>query len=492
MENKEIQIRFSDIAASFLKSIVLILVVTIVLGTAMAGFGVYRAKRVKVDPSIQETINTLNKDVTSKQESVHRLEDSNKTILNVNIPYTEKKVARDEKLTQSRRQYIEESIFSNIDPFNCGVSRVSFAIDIPVPEDAKEEYAQYRTEELGRLVNACVQMYPLSDANMAKVKSIIGSDVEKKYIDELISIENSKDEMVKITVVHNDPEIAKKVTDYLFDQLSAEITSISPDAIITVVSSNTGTEVNWSMNNTQVSYQDSLLLAEKNLASDQESITSSYKTIEDNKKSIEDINEEIKKINDDIASNQKKLNAVIAKKDLLKSAIKFGLVGAVAGLALACAYVYVRDVLGGKVRNRNNILSRYSYPLLGALPGSKKYIFDKTVKRLEGDSVYEKKDIIASSSASILAAVAADGGKTCLIGPVDAKDPSFADLLKSLKGRVEYKGNILSGSEAIKNLEGYDKVILVEKRCASRYDSINEEISRIRALHKDVLGFVLL
>ena len=126
------------------------------------------------------------------------------------------------------------------------------------------------------------------------------------------------------------------------------------------------------------------------------------------------------------------------------------------------------------------------------MPGSKKYLFDKTVKRLEGDSIYEKKDIIASSSASILAAVEADGGKTCLIGPVDEKDPAFAELLKSLKGKVEYKGNILSGSEAVKNLGNYDKVILVEKRCESRYDAIAEEISRIRAVHKDVLGFVLL
>ena len=100
--------------------------------------------------------------------------------------------------------------------------------------------------------------------------------------------------------------------------------------------------------------------------------------------------------------------------------------------------------------------------------------------------------ILASSSASVLAAVSADGGKACLIGPVDAKDPALADLLKSLKGQVEYKGNILSGSDAIKNLESYDKVILVEKRNNSRYDSINEEISRIHALKKEVLGFILL
>ncbi|MBO4473536.1 MAG: hypothetical protein J5750_01345, partial [Clostridiales bacterium] len=201
---------------------------------------------------------------------------------------------------------------------------------------------------------------------------------------------------------------------------------------------------------------------------------------------------DLKTLNATLAANERKLNLTTSKRDLLKQGIKFGLIGAVLGLVFSCVVIFIKDFLGGKVRARNSILSRYSYPLLGVMPSSKKYIFDKTVKRLEGDSVYEKKDIIASSSASILAAVAADGGKTCLIGPVDAKDPSFSDLLKSLKGRVEYKGNILSGSEAIKNLEGYDKVILVEKRCASRYDSINEEISRIRALHKDVLGFVLL
>ena len=492
MENKEIQIRLSDIVASFLKSIVMIVVITILFGAALAVFGAYRVKKPTADPSIQTTIDVLNKDITAKEESIKLLQNSNSTIMNVTIPYAEKRIAHAESLTDSRLTYLEESIFNNIDPFNCGISRITFAIDVPVPEDAKEDYAQFRTEELRRLVAACTQMYPLSDANMTKVMSLMGTKADPKYVDELINIESISDSMVKITVVNSDPNIAKKVADYLFEQVSASVASLSPDAVISIVSANTGVEVNWEMHTAQAAYQDSILLAEKNLASDQESINLSNKQIEENNKIIGEYSTELQTLKKDVESYQKKLNTSTSKKDILKSAIKFGVIGAFLGLVLSCVLVFVKDFLSGKVKTRNGILTRYSYPLLGAMPSSKKYIFDKTVKRLEGDSVYDKKDILASSSASILASVAADGGKTCLIGPVDAKDPALTELLKSLKGRIEFKGNILSGSEAIKNLENYDKVILVEKRDASRYDSINEEISRIQALKKDVLGFVLL
>ena len=79
-----------------------------------------------------------------------------------------------------------------------------------------------------------------------------------------------------------------------------------------------------------------------------------------------------------------------------------------------------------------------------------------------------------------------------MVGPIDEKDPNFSEMAKALKGKIEYKGNILLGTEGIKNIDGYDKVILVEKRNSSRYDAINEEVSRIRTLRKDVLGMVLL
>lgn len=492
MENKEIQIRVSDILASFLKAIVPIVLVTVFFGGLLGVWGIYRARKVSKDPNLQKTINTLKTQIEDKNTALKHLTNANDTILNETIPYLETKIDVTKKRLESQKAYLSESIYYNINPYDCGISRIAFTIDIPVPAEAQQEYAQFRSTELSRLVNTCTKMYPLSDADMVQMRNLFHSEADAKYIDELVSIVNTHNEVIEIRVVYTDSAVAKKVADYLFEYVTTQLKELSPDCVISTVSSYTGNEVNMDMNKSQTSYQNEILTSDKNLAADRDLMTQSYNTYDTNKKSIEDLNKEISSLNSSLASNERKLTQSISKRSLLKSGIKFGIIGALIAMVVSCVCVFVKDFLGGKVRSRNSLLTRYSYPLLGVMPGSKKYLFDKTVKRLEGDSIYEKKDIIASSSASILAAVEADGGKTCLIGPIDEKDPAFSDLLKSLKGKVEYKGNILSGSEAVKNLGSYDKVILVEKRCESRYDSIAEEISRIRAIHKDVLGFVLL
>ena len=66
MENKDIQIRISDIFASLLKSIVLIVIVTIIFGALLGAFGAKRAKNAKIDTAtIEEDITKLKKDIDS-------------------------------------------------------------------------------------------------------------------------------------------------------------------------------------------------------------------------------------------------------------------------------------------------------------------------------------------------------------------------------------------------------------------------------------------
>ena len=492
MNSSEIQIRFSDVMAAFLKSLLLVFCVMILSCALCASFGAYKAKHVSIDPTLNEKIATLKKNIGDKKDLVSRLEKESNTFENISIPYTEKKVERDMSLNSTRREYLENSLFYDIDPFNCGTSRVTFAVDTALPEVASEDFAKTRSDALRRISAACTMMTPFSDETMETIRYLMNTTADKKYVEELISIESKDDQFVEICVYNKDPEIAKKVADYIYQKIIYELSLIDPNCTTTVISSFTGYEVNWEMNTTHVSFEDSLLLAEKQLATDQDSIAKMYTTIDENNKKIEDTNTEIKTLENSLASNQKKLNNVIASSSVKKSMIKYGIIGLILGFVLACALIYVRYVLGGKVRNRSDLLTRYPYPLLGVLPSRKKHLFNRWIKRLEGDSLYPDKDVISSAAANILAVTSSEEGKICMVGPIDEKDPNFSEMAKALKGKIEYKGNILLGTEGIRNIDGYDKVILVEKRNSSRYDAINEEVSRIRTLRKDVLGMVLL
>lgn len=493
MEEKQITIKLSDIIAAFLKSFCLILALTVLFAVLGAGFGVYRARNASVNSASYEAkIIDLNKNIDLKNADIRKLQNSNQNYLEVEIPYIQERINSDRILTESRRAYLEESILYNTDPFNCGTSRVILALDSIIPESAYEDYADYKADEMLRIVNACTMMYPCSEDTLKEVGKLMELDVDNRYVSELISIKNKNNQYVEICVYNDDPELAKKAVDYLYNQLVAMLAESYPDCTVSIISSTTGFEVNWDLYNSQVKSEDTLLSAEKSYLNNQTSLSQMNTTVQDNEKLIADAQAEVETMQNDLETTQKSLDSAIASKDTKKSAIKFGIVGFAGGLILACLYVFIRDFLGDKVRNRSGVVARYDFPLLGVLPSKKYCIFTKWVRHLEGDSNYSDEEVISSVAGNVLAVTSVEDGNVCLIGTADAKDPKMEEMMKSLKGQLEFKGNILAGANGIKSIKDFDKVILVEKRNESRYSAISDETARILAQKKEVLGIILL
>ena len=180
MEKKEIEIKMTDLFASFLKSIVLIVLITGFFTALLGGYGYYKAKKTKVSSNYQETIDTVSDSIAAKELTIKNLEQKNDSITNISIPYYNRKIERDSALNERRRAYLENSIYYTIDPFNCGTARITFAVDAPIPEGATEEYANYRQNEQRRIVNACAAMSPFSDEVLDHVRDILGSNAEKR------------------------------------------------------------------------------------------------------------------------------------------------------------------------------------------------------------------------------------------------------------------------------------------------------------------------
>lgn len=492
MEKNELEIRVTDILASFLKSIVLIVIVTGLFTALLGGFGYYRARNTKLSDTYQEAVDTVEEKVAAKEFAIQNLEQKNKTINEVSIPYYTRKIERDRALNETRRYYLENSIYYTIDPFNCGTARITFAVDAPIPENAVEEYANYKANEQRRIVNACAVMYPFSDEILENVKKILGSDADKRYIQELINVSNVEDQFVSLDVYYTDIELAKKTADYLYSEIVKILKDLDSSYQVSIVNSFTGYEVNRSMYEDRTRYEDSILSAERALTTDSDALNNLNKNIEDNMTSIGDAKEELTLLEKDLEIAKNNLSNANASHSAKKNVIKFAIIGFVLGLVLSCGYVYVRDVFSGKIRSRNNLLSRFHYPLLGVAPFGKKLFFDKTIKKLEGDPVYENKDVVAATTANTLAIAEASGSSCCMIGTVDSNDPALTALKESFKGKIDYSGNILSDAKTVKALEKYSSVVLVEKRNVSSGDSLAEEISKLKSLQKEILGIILI
>ena len=493
MENNEVQIRIQDVFASLLKSIVWIAVITIFFAGALGAYGYYKARHATVSGSYAAAVATKEKEVAEKQDEIFNLEKENATIRDVDIPFTENRIKKEQELSDSRKEYAANSIYHSIDPFNAGVAKITISVDVEVPENITEDIPEYMENEQRRAANACIAVYPFPDKTLEKVRDILGEDADLRYIKELIYIVNLNDQYVRLDVFYPDPVKAKKAAQYLYDEMVKTIAEVEPTFTLSTVTSFCGYEVNWNVYDDHSAHSDKVILAEKSMAADMDSLNEKNAKLDLNTQKINLATGELNALNNELTAAQNALASAQQVKSAKKNVVKFGFIGAVAGFVIACAFFYLKYLLGGKIRNRNSIIGRYPYPLLGVVPSTKKYLFGKTIKRLEGDPVYADNDVITAIAANTLAIADTEGSSgNCLVGTIEEKDPSLLALKEALDGKVSFAGNILSEARAVKALDKCSHVVLVEKRNESQIDSLTEEITKLKSLKKEILGIILL
>lgn len=493
MENNEVQIRIQDVFASFLKSIVWIALITIFFAGALGAFGIYKARHAKISGSYSADIAAKEKEIVDKQDEIFNLEKENSTIREVDIPFTENRINKEKALSESRKEYAENSIYHSIDPFNAGCAKITISVNVEVPEGITDDLPEYLDNEQRRAANACIAVYPFSDKVLEKVRSMLGEDCDLRYIKELIFITNMNNQYVRLDVFYPEPEKAMKVADYLYEEMVKTISEIEPSFTLSVVTKFSGFDVNWQVYDDHSTHADKVILAEKNIAADMDTLNEKNAKLDLNTQKINLATGELNSLNNELTAAENALAAARQSQSAKKGLIKFGLIGAFIGFFIACAFFYLKYLLGGKIRNRNTIICRYPYPLLGVVPSKKKFLFDKTIKRLEGDPVYADDDVITAIAANTLAIADTEGSAgNCLVGTIEEKDPALKQLKEALDGKVSYAGNILSEARAVKALDKCSHVVLVEKRNESQIDSLTEEITKLKALKKEILGIILL
>ena len=317
---------------------------------------------------------------------------------------------------------------------NCGTAKISFSIDVPVPETVTEDVAAYKDNEMRRAADLCTSACPFSDDVIKEVKKILGTDADLQYVDELIRVTNYKDAYCRLEVFYTDADLAKKAADYLYGELRKIVSGYNSEYTMTILNQTSGFEVNWPIYESHAQTDSKILLAEKNLSVDMDSIDTLNQRIDENNKKLVTARTELETLNKDLSkAKSSKANAEKSQSGK-RSLIKYGLVGGFLGFVLACVFVYAKYLLGGKIRNRNSITSRYSYPLIGVVPSKKKYLFGKTIKRLEGDPVYAEGDIISAIAANTQAIAEINGATSnCMVGSIEGNDPALTSLKEALR-----------------------------------------------------------
>lgn len=486
-EQAEVSIRISDLGAAFLKKIKPIFVLVLVFTLLGGLFGAYRTVRAGSRVS-EEDLRAAETALVEAKNDVAKAEGALDKLIKIDIPNAETAVERAKLQVQRGQEYVDNSLYYALNPLHRGVSRVTLYVETDTTINPDAPWLS--VDPQSSIAQAYTKLYPFDSELLENIRRIMKTDADLAYVSELVTVTNESDPFVEICVYHDDAEVAKQVTDYLLETLQERLSKTVGDFSANVVGSFVGYEVDWDMSDNHSkeadnlsSAQTALFTAEQNLQTlENNTKASAEQTIEDCKALAAEAEEDLQKLQERYDGSK------VTPKNILKKGILYAAVFFVVGLFGACFLVCLDKVLSGKLQSINDVLTRYSCPLIGVLPAKKKRLFEKTIRKLEGEPDLDF-DTAGKTTAQSLFSVVGDR-KIALVS--SAGPEVVEEFLPFVGDRVPVCGDLLRDANAVKSAKDYDGFVLVEKRGTSRFDLIEAEARRIQSLGKQTEGIILL
>ena len=432
----EREIALKDIFVIVLKKARQVLVWTLVFGILLGAYGVYRSYGNAEEGNIEEA-----------EKYAQDVENAEKAIVCA------------EGQVEELKEYLADSLYYAIDPYNKGVSNLLFYVDTGY--EVNPSFTYQTPDRTSHVVAAYTTMYRYDEGILQEIYQLLGKEVDKKYVFELISVNDQGDNLVNISVVHQDAEIASAIAHCIFENTKARVQETVAEHTTQILADYAGYEIDTDMRKRQDASGTNLVNAYAGLAQRKEEL----KALEKNP-----------------------VEAQSGAPFIIKSVVKFGIIGLVIGCLVGCVVAVFGAFMSGRLQNAADILSRYKFPLLGTLPqDTKGRWFDKWIRNLEG----EPKSSYADASKVVAANLRAVAGDKKIVLVSTGDKIMLAKLAGNLGDQVQAGGNLLQEASVVETLGKTDAVVLVEERGKAQLEQIDGEILRLKALNKEILGIVL-
>jgi capsular polysaccharide biosynthesis protein len=417
----------------------------------------------------------------SNQATVKSQEEAFQTAQEV---YNSNKVALENDIknitTGMKRQkdYNENSVLMQIDPFNEKVASKSFNVSTDYKIMPDKTYQNIdTTKSVTKAYLAAAQNGDMYNYIMDN----LSFDIELRYLKELISISNDEDtNIINIKVIHSDSkaceEIFNLVLDY-FDQLKSTITAAVGEHTLTGIDESMQSVVDIDLDTKQKTNLDTSTTYEKNLIEKQNQLNALVAPV----------------------------RPVISKSIIMKSTIKYAIVGFILGAFLITCILLFTILTSDKLLNAKDLRSRYNIRVLGILEKNKKkrlfMAVDKLISRLEGNSNHQigETEVIKRISSNLKA--------ICELNNIDNGSIFFTgtikqNLIKELCEKVQMElkdtsyqllsgANISYSADTIDLMKSCKTIVIVEEIGTSTYTEFTKQLECIDDLGKNVVGIIL-
>ena len=485
MNNDERVISLSDLFSVLLRNIVPIICITLAFTLLGFAYSSRKSRSASIPPVSQ-----------LQQEDLVKAEERRDILANANeIAAGEIEFLEEEELTSLWKSvaaanhnlaqladYCSSSPVMAMDPFHCTVFDVSLLARSSGSGNGNS------ISNVGDQAAAAISaICTMDNSVLEKVRELLGTEQDLDFVRQLINVFNDQD-IVHIRLYCADTESAQSVIDYLCRTVTDRLRSENLGFTVEEISRYNGTVVDSIVREKQILTMDELSKTILTLTDAEAALTGLNSTIDKLQTTSSDLAGKFDSSEQEVATIRAALTQTSMPTASRGISLKTIFLFFILGLFISCFVVVCLWLLSGKFTSQNELLSRYAFPVLGVLPEGKKKLFGNTIRRLEGvggASFEETAKVVAQTLFRVT-----ENRSACFVSSLGTE--KAAALLPYLDGKISVCGDILNDPEAIKDLDKYDSIILVEQKRKSVLSQIDSQVLRAKAFDKDILGIVLI
>lgn len=379
-----------------------------------------------------------------------------------------------EEALAAKKEYAQDSILMAIDPYNEYVTSIVLAFTNISGEGAVQGASQYQQTGADYLVQTIRSQYVVlwQSIDLAKdLKIEQYEQVQEKYLSEVVSVTNLDGGLLSIRAVGNTAneteQLASAVYQYFMDH-QATIAQSSYAHNISVVSQST-----------------------KNLVDD--SLVTKHQTLETEIQSLEDTIESLNTQLDELVEPQKE--AGFSTSTIIKSVLKYTVLGAVLGIVLACFWICCLCVFGSRISSSRQAEQLYHMLFLGSLKIPHN-VMERFSASLANERVWRNKDQAVAYLSQQVKAQYPQGGDILVLSTLSSKQAKGVEALESALTSSGYTVSAVLDAthnpDSVQAIHKSNAVILAESLDATRMWEMRDLTSQVRSADKQLLGFVML
>lgn len=398
------------------------------------------------------------------------------------------------KAMEKSRKYLKNSVLMNIDPYQEKALVMQYYIDSNyswnINQDIESDYTS--------AVTAAYAEYVKSGAITSEIKKELGLDLDERYIEELISVDELEAEVksnsiLSVQVVYTDEEILNEM---------ATVVEACIEGQTSVISDTVGSHTLKLLSENVVTQTDSELAAQQSVAQTQLSNYRNQLNALTNVMSEEQLAELDITVAADTLEDETDTDVVVQAPPTKPSySIKYLILGFLVGVFLVVLWVCAKVIFSSTLQNSEELSDLYGVRLLGCIRKEEKvskideFLLNLKNRRRKKISREAAENILISNLE--LACRAENIQKIFLTGTEiehveKAWITAFTEKMQNVGIEVVYGENVCYSAAALREAVEIGTVVLLEQSNQSIYDEISKEMKMLKEQNVRILGGICL